>query len=392
MATDSKFDYTVMKRAGFPPAMLPSSAFCPFHLRSHPGLEHPDANAIVANAGTGFALPMLCAQATFIPGGLVLGVYVHHSIIDGSGINRLLDEWSRGVNQRSQHAHQIDMSLGPHRNVVDSSNARVALDAMAYKFPAGPVPDCPEIASTLTKSKIKWLRPSRYSLKAKVFSIPAARILALQSQLQAHTSISISKFVTIATLFWTHVTRARGEALTAQGHSNTTLGIVVDTRKRIRNPIFKEAMGNMCLNATPSFSVPAILQATPDLVSIAASIASALQAVDEAWIAQRIAHIASIPNPRTFVHATTYANGPDLFITNWQYLYVNWVWNIPGTSADGKASAVRKPHYLSEGGVRILPRLNDGERDYEILVCLEEGEIERLTEGLGDMVARVVDG
>lgn len=53
---------------------------------------------------------------------------------------------------------------------------------------------------------------------------------------------------------------------------------------------------------------------------------------------------------------------------------------------------VRKPSYRSEGGIRILPRRSDGDRDYEILVCLEEGELKRLIEGLRDMLANVVDG
>lgn len=38
----------------------------------------------------------------------------------------------------------------------------------------------------------------------------------------------------------------------------------------------------------------------------------------------------------------------------------------------------------------VLPRKSDRDRDYELLVCLQDGEMERLIEGLGDLVGRWV--
>jgi len=83
-----------------------------------------------------------------------------------------------------------------------------------------------------------------------------------------------------------------------------------------------------------------------------------------------------------------------MMVTSWQHLGADWVWNIPGTGGDGKARALRKPSYKSEGGIRILPRMKGGNRDYEVLVCLEEGEMERMVRSLeeGGFVESVVEG
>lgn len=282
LATHPEFDYTVMERSGFPPAMLPSSAFCPLGLRSHAGLEHPYAEGS-ADAARGYRLPIMCSQATFIPGGLVLSVYTHHSVVDWKGIVRLLEEWSRGTSCCEEQAQNIDVLDEQDGKVVDTSIVRLALDATAHKSLADIVTDCPEITTSLTKLPIKPLLPGRYHLQAKVLSIPTARVLALRSELQGHTSVRISTFITIAALMWTHITRARSEALNVQGHSSTTLGIVVDTRKRLNNAIFKDAMGNMSLFAATLSSIPAMLRSIPDLVSTAISISSAIDAVDESW-------------------------------------------------------------------------------------------------------------
>lgn len=121
------------------------------------------------------------------------------------------------------------------------------------------------------------------------------------------------------------------------------------------------------------------------LLPIALSITATLQAVDHEWLKQRIEFLSTVADPSTVCNTFTYANGPDLSMTSWQHLFANWTWNIPGTSGDGKASAVRKPSYLSEVGVRVLPWKNDGDRDYELLVCLEEGDMARLIEGLSTL-------
>jgi BAHD acyltransferase len=92
----------------------------------------------------------------------------------------------------------------------------------------------------------------------------------------------------------------------------------------------------------------------------------------------------------TVCNSWTHVNGPDLFITSWQHFFVNWKWDIPGTVGDGTPGAMWYPNHISECRIRILPRKSDGDRNYELLVCLEEGAMERWIEGLWDLGGRWV--
>ncbi|KAF1918816.1 hypothetical protein BDU57DRAFT_440463, partial [Ampelomyces quisqualis] len=90
LAANAKFDYYTLEKAGFPPAMLPAFAFCPIGLRNHAGLDDPYAK-LGASAAKGYRIPIMCAQATFIPGGLVLSVYAHHSVVDGGAVDKIYE-------------------------------------------------------------------------------------------------------------------------------------------------------------------------------------------------------------------------------------------------------------------------------------------------------------
>jgi len=44
--------------------------------------------------------------------------------------------------------------------------------------------------------------------------------------------------------------------------------------------------------------------------------------------------------------------------------------------------AMRRACWKGEGGVVVLPRQSDGDAEWEVMVSLEVGELERLEEGL----------
>ena len=56
-------------------------------------------------------------------------------------------------------------------------------------------------------------------------------------------------------------------------------------------------------------------------------------------------------------------------------------WNIPGTSST-KPVAMRRACWKGEGGVVVLPRQSEEDAEWEVMVSLEVGELERLEEGL----------
>jgi BAHD acyltransferase len=165
-------------------------------------------------------------------------------------------------------------------------------------------------------------------------------------------------------------------------------------RKRTGEGFAQVFMGNMALYTTTDLDVGSILDVpSPELCypAIASALHKTLSSIDANWFAKRLQYLSSVSEPSTVTQAFTYANGPDLFMTIWHHQGPNYAWSSLETM-DSEPTSIRKPSYLSEGGIRILPRRDEEERDYEILVCLEEGEMTRLVEGLGDLARRVVDG
>jgi hypothetical protein len=395
LAANSKFDYCALEEAGFPPAMLPAYAFCPLELRNHAGLDDPYAETS-AGAAKGYRIPIMCAQATFIPGGLVLSVYAHHSVVDGGAMIKVYEVWSdhvKGLQDGSKKTEMLDRMWN-----CQFSIERRRLDDMADSNTFWPVPHCPELATVLTKKPVIPLHPTPYDVKAKILTFPASYISSLRSSLQSLTPIKISTFTTIAALLWTHITRARSTFLLNAGFTSTTVGTLVNLRTRSGSALSPSYMGNAALYATTDLPIATMTThdspSTPrHLLPVALALATTLKSVSAPWLSRRVQYLQPIPDPSTVTNAFTYVNGPYLIINSWQFQGADCEWGIPGTT-DSKPSAIRKPSCLSEGGVRILPRRSDGERGYEVLVCLEEGEMRKLVESLGEEggLGRVVDG
>lgn len=388
LAATRKFDYHALEEAGFPPAMLPAYAFCPPGLRNHAGLDDPYAETS-ASAAKGYRIPIMCAQATFIPGGLVLSLYAHHSVVDGCAIIKLYEVRSyyvRGLKNGSSENVKL-----PRVDACHFSTERRRLDATTDTTTFWPVPHYPELATVTTKTPVTPLRSTPYDVKAKVFRFPASYIANLRSDLQALTKIRISTFTSIAALMWTHITRSPQSRIHHHSSRNTRQSASTSRARTLarihgqRRPLRHHSPAHR-MDDNPRFTH----YTTPPPPRRPSNHNN--PQIHLTLLAHQTPHyLSSLEDPSIKTNAFTYVNGPDLIINSWQFQGADCEWDIPGTT-DKKASAIRKPSYLSEGGVRILPRRSDGQSDYEVLVSLEDGEMGRLVEGLEGVVGRVVDG
>ncbi|KAF2827080.1 hypothetical protein CC86DRAFT_406308 [Ophiobolus disseminans] len=396
-AANPQFDYRIMEKEGFPPAMLPPNLLCPTGLQNHPGLGHPYAET-GTGATMGYAIPVMRAQATFIPGGLVLSVYGHHGVLDGIAFDLFFKVWSGYVKDINAG---VEVAAMDKIEPVDSSAHRRALDAL---LPASPSEDTPRDGGGLsiqpTKIPYPTIRSDPYETTAKIVCLPASAIATLKGELQALTTTRISTFITLTSLMWVHAIRARSAALQAAGCDTVALAIAVHLGKRAGPAFPKDFSGNLAPYATTPYPLSEILNNPPlgsqvtaqHLFPVALALTFTLAGLSPEWLARRIEYLSTFTNPSKTFEDTSFANGPVMMITTWQHLGADWVWNIPGTGGDGKASALRKPSYRSEGGMRVLARREGEDRDYEVLMCLEVGEMERFIEGLGERVGRVVEG
>lgn len=85
--------YKQLKRDGMPQSAFMGEIFCPNVLRGHPGVLR-NAEGMM---GCTHAVPVLAVEAFFISGGLVLSMYLHHSVCDGVGMHNFWKHFAASV-------------------------------------------------------------------------------------------------------------------------------------------------------------------------------------------------------------------------------------------------------------------------------------------------------
>lgn len=387
-------NYQSLCEAGIPPVRLPANDLCPFAMRSHPGIDDTYAE-VLTTFSKGKPIPVFAAQMNFIPGGLILSVYTHHCVVDGTGIAKIYQAWSGNARLCGR-----GMASPQQADVRDLNAARHALDTLItkakpmklpeYRFPGDPVPPP--------------LRDVPFNITAKLLVFSVLTISRLAASLSSITGQRISNFTALASLIWCQATNARRAAIQAKGIEKITLGIATDHRKRVGKLLPNDYLGNVANAMVASISLSSIPTSdrmnAEGMAPAALALSNALAEVDLDWFRARLLEISKQKNPSKLMMNCNTINGPDIFITSWQHIGADDMWAIPGTAKaengtewECKPTAIRKPHNLWEGGMQILPRRKGDEAPYEIPLCLEEGDMERVLQSLkeGSWIERVID-
>ncbi|KAF3032433.1 hypothetical protein E8E12_002801 [Didymella heteroderae] len=389
-----ELSYESLCEAGIPPARLPANDLCPFAMRSHPGLDDTYAEVLTTFA-KGQPIPVFAAQMNFVPGGLILSAYTHHSVIDGTGIAKIYQVWSECTRRLG-----TGTPIPEQVSARSLNGARHALDTLMEGAPTAE--DLPEFCSPGDQVPPP-LRNARVKLSAKLLIFLPSTISTLAASLSKITGQRISNFTALASFVWCQATNARRAAIEAKGIEKTTLGIATDHRKRVGSLLPDDYLGNVAnamVVSVPLSSIPTAENMNADgIAPVALALSNALAEIDLDWFRSRLLEISKQKNPSKLMMNCHTMNGPDIFITSWQHIGADDVWAIPGTAKTKdrkwgcKPTAIRKPHNLWEGGMQILPRRKGDDAPYEIPLCLEEGDMERALHSLreGNWVERVVE-
>lgn len=89
--------YADLKEAGMPPSTFTGDMFCPYALRGRAGIPRYAEGVMDFKK---CVVPVLAVQAFFFRGGLVLSCYVHHNVVDCSGMSNFWKHFADSVNQR----------------------------------------------------------------------------------------------------------------------------------------------------------------------------------------------------------------------------------------------------------------------------------------------------
>jgi hypothetical protein len=385
VATEASFAYSALSAVHFEPSLFPAEVFCPKLLANHPGLDAGDPYAMGRTSfANGVALPVMAAQVTFIPGGLVISLWMHHSVSDGLGASKLYEMWSRDVRERrvGRFATAIqEGDKGPDVGPDNKLEIARALDNLARTSTLEPQISAQE-PTTAT------LHGLPYDVNAALFRFTHSTIVNLSVQLSSLTQIRISAFAALAALLWAHAIRARR---IPPAFPTSTLAVVVDLRSRLGAPFTDPNYTENCvLCAKPTCDIPSSLPTigpltAADIAPLASIISTSLTGYTADVIKARLATLikSTTSPPAIDCQDLRFANGPDLYITDWRRLGLDNEWDIPGTGSS-KPVAIRRACWKGEGGIVVLPRRKGEDADWEAMVSLEEGDLARLRAGLKD--------
>ncbi|KAF2278060.1 uncharacterized protein EI97DRAFT_282490 [Westerdykella ornata] len=389
---DHPYTYTQLKRMGMPPSAFTGKVFCPDVLRDRPGIP-PYAEGLTSNQE---ALPVLAVQACFLTGGLVLSIYLHHSVVDCSGVCAFWRQFASNVHAIARNTQLDGKSCVTIR---DQSRLRMELDDRIPVL-GNPTAD----AYVREKFLYKHTLPPGTACSAKLFVVPAARIRAFRDKLKEciPNGLQLTICNVLTALVWIHVTRARAKRVLDAGYSKSSLGIAVDSRRRMKPPVTEDHMGPMALFAKATLPIVDFLSEEPVteelILSTAIHIKQTIQNVDNDWVQRHLAFFQSKTPISDTEPALRFRFGPDIYVTSWMNFGADIAWGIPGTASDAPEFIRRTADFNSDGGIIILPRrraIIDGhEAPYEILVRLAREDMNRLEAeegGLRSWTERVIE-
>lgn len=333
--------------------------------------------------------PVFCVQANFIDGGLLLNLYLHHSVSDGTGLGLLI----HGLPEKIDERDYADFDLSAIAE-TESQCRRV----LSLTHSARPNLSLhPEWSANRHESHSKQLSVSPVTESRMLsFSLPKLDRLkrSLSQELDVENPLHSRYLSTndcFTALIWTGISRAR---MPRSDPSNTasTLAMPVSIRDAIKPPLPADYFGNACILKLISLSMHELLadvNNTAAMCFVASAIRRGVLEVDDDSVRSAIATINSSDDVRDTNQA-----GLDLTTD----LVVTSLATLPINASDlglglGNAQWVRKTSTTAQGpGCIVLPkRLDDGV--WEVMMQLDPADMAclLLDEGFSAYVERVTE-
>jgi len=398
--------YDDLRRAEFPPAAFVHERFAMPSMPTEEG---------------GRTIPVSTIKAFFIRGGLLLSIFLHHSIADGDCLRMFVE--SLAAQSRDDpidvpsdlmlQTGLLSPSPSPSPSSLPSSSSTslsAAAAALAVEDLARAVPEyalLPEpTGPTTPHARPDGVPASDIRKIGKTFVFRNDRLNELRARLQVLLGAAKppSNYISLAALTWVHASRARladdaeyvPRGLPSQPAKLQTM---VNWKTRTVRPA---ASGNYFGNATAiavTRTPTADLLATDDgghdglcgLASIVGAIQRTIRGVDDAWIDKRTAFFAAVPDPRYVGIDFDPRTPQDLGFNTWKYFGADTRWDIPGIRAPSPDAIRRIQDAWNMSGALILPAKADSQV-HELLVTLPRTSMEVLCrdEGWMQWVERVI--
>lgn len=362
-----------------------------------PSVIRPDLVSALTESADEQRAPVFRVQANVLNGGLIVSVYLHHCISDGTGISllvsgsvlnddftfdRQLDTMGQDLPSLSRRLDTFAREMSDVRRELSYSPANpINTRQLRYKI----VRKTPEVKDAV---KVRG--------RGCVIAFPLKRLSELKASLGDHID---GGFITsndaLQALLWHSMTRARVPSLSQDPPiADSKLLIPINIRNKLKKPLSESYFGAAIDFASVQMPISHLAETSKtSLAQSAMAIRKAINNVDEPYIRQAIA-LARFPDPRIDVRDLQASNmdrahGADMYVTSWEKLKC---YDTTFEMGLGPPDWVRKPWSKDPGSCIVLPY--DERKDHlEVVIQMTECDMARLLEDSNFMghVSRVID-
>lgn len=371
---DECYSYSQLSKAGMPPSQFIGPAFTPL-----PDIPDPNGGARV-----------LAVQGTFIPGGVIVSIYLHHSVCGVQGLTALMrcmsisEEVLPSLAPMTMNA--LRQEAWQQSSVRDRLSGSRGTQANMYDHPVYN-PIVPSADGTLAVRPKTGCKVLAFSLEKLDFTRDFANDHFLH--IDENPTIRLSRFQCLIGILWKALTRARWPQGVAKDGQTSALVIPIDIRTRMETVLDLAFYGNSDMFAYATSTVSQLglpfdvstIGRTSDLVR------TSFVGLTEAKIRSAIAIINEREDVRS-VNRPCVDFESDVFMTNWADVPVGGESTL-GLGL-GPAEWTRKLSREPAGYDCVLLPLGS-ETAWEVVVQLPDPDMMRLLEdpGLKPFLLRV---
>lgn len=373
------FNYSQLDQAGLPPSTM-----------------KPELVSALTESADEEAAPVFRVQANVVDGGIIVSLYLHHCVSDGTGAGLLISgsiltdsgAFDRYLGDREPTA-SLSVRLREFANLKS-----VHRKQLSFSFPN-------QINNRSLKcKKIKAHpeepEPVRVQGRGCVVAFSLQKLAELKALLETQADSSfITQNDALQALLWHSMVKARVPSLAnKEAIAISKLLIPINIRGKLEKPLPESYFGTAIDFATAQLSLDHLTDASPPaMIQTAIEIRRAINAVDEPYIRQAIA-LARYPEATNDVRDLQASNmdrahGADMYVTSWEKLDC---YEATFDLGLGRPDWVRKPWSKDPGSCIVLPF--DSRKDYlEVVIQMTAPDMDRLLQdpSFMDYVVRVID-
>lgn len=340
-------------------------------------------------------IPVFEVHLRLIEGGLLLCIYLHHSISDGTAAHNVVSSFAQltTCSEIKVDIADIHVDLPEKLHSETDQSSSYTFHSLLSKCPeyhALPSPSGPT-QFRMPPIGTLWRDIERTGL---IFSIGAPKVDDLKQKLARHNGRIHSTFTCLAALTWAYVTKARlnssNNLLVSSPKEKITLPedvrlmISLDWRKRAFVDIMGSSAGNTVALPKTTLSTETVLAACSSdeeislgsLATITRAIDDLVRSVDDSFVLLRTMLFRKSPDPRLIGVDADPRDPRDFYFNSWRHFGGHTRWQIPGVVEDNDAGgfmpdAIRRAQADWNMGAGLILPVRKGCTGSEILVTLD---------------------